>query len=140
MGLHGEVALFDPDSGDIEHLAPVPGPAQGGAFSPSGDRIAITSVAGGVQLYDVATGQQIGAPMVSEGFGVGADPTLGGYGVAWSADGRGVWAVSLEGPVRYAADPNSWRDIACGIAGRELTADEWRTYVSDSEPQVSVCT
>ena len=140
MGQHGEVALFDPDSGEIEHLAPVPGPAQGGAFSPSGDRIAITSVAGGVQLYDVATGQQIGTPMVSDGFGVGADPTLGGYGVAWSADGRGVWAVSLEGPVRYAAHPDSWRDIACGIAGRELTAEEWRTYVSDSEPQVSVCT
>ena len=73
-----------------------------------GARIAITSVAGGVQLYDVATGQQIGTPMVSDGFGVGADPTLGGYGVAWSADGRGVWAVSLEGPVRYAAYPDSW--------------------------------
>jgi WD40 repeat protein len=139
LGFGGEVALFDPGSGETEHLAPVPGRAQEGAFSPTGDRIAITSVAGGVQLYDVATGQQIGEPIISDGFGVGADRTLGGYGVAWSADGRGVWAVSLQGPVRYAVDPDRWRDIACDVAGRELTAEEWRTFVSDTEPQVPVC-
>ena len=110
-----------------------------GAFSPTGDRLAITSMAEGVQLYDVATGQQIGSPMVADGYGVGEVHFTSGYGVTWSADGRGVWGVTTTGVVRYAADPDRWRETACAIAGREFTPDEWETYVSVTEPQVPVC-
>jgi hypothetical protein len=41
--------------------------------------------------------------------------------------------------MRFAVDRDRFRALACDIVHRELTADEWRTFVSDSEPQVSAC-
>ena len=51
-----------------------------------------------------------------------------------------MWVGTVDGPVRFAADTGHWRETACGIVHRELTPDEWRTYVSETEPQVSACT
>jgi WD40 repeat protein len=133
-GDDGDVALFDPGSGEVEYLVGAAGTALAGAFSPSGDRIAIVSNTYAVQLFDAATGQPLGGRMVA-----GAGTEIFANGLAWSADGRGVWSIAAPGPVRYAAHPASWRDAACGIAGRELTPEEWRSFVSEDEPQVSAC-
>ncbi len=134
-GGDGVVGLLDAPTGRIEFLEGAVGWVYAGAFSPSGDTIAIGSNTSGVQLFDVATRQPIGVPMRPQG-GV----TGGGPGLRWSDDGRGVWIGPGGGPVRFAAHPDSWRNIACSIVGRELTPDEWRTFVSDTDPQVSACT
>ena len=41
---------------------------------------------------------------------------------------------TVDGPVGFGTDPAQWREIACGIVHRELTPDEWRTFVSDIGP------
>ena len=39
-------------------------------------------------------------------------------GIQWSDDGAGAWVGTLDGPVRFSADPAHWREIACGIVHR----------------------
>jgi DNA-binding SARP family transcriptional activator len=139
-GLNGDVGLVDVDAGSLELLEQVPGLPTAGAFSSDGRRIAVLStgpVPGAptqVQLIDVATGQRIGVPMRP----FGTEPSASG--VSWADDGSGVWVSTEDGPVRFAADPTGWREIACGIVHRELTSAEWRLFVSDTDPQVSACT
>ena len=48
-------------------------------------------------------------------------------------------ATTIQLTVRVVADADRWRETACSIAHRELTADEWATFVSETEPQVSAC-
>jgi WD40 repeat protein len=40
--------------------------------------------------------------------------------------------------VSWTMDPDQWRDAACAIAGRELTAGEWGQYLPDRDPH-SLC-
>lgn len=94
----------------------------------------------GVQLLDVGTGLRIGVPMKVDGIVVNAD------GISWSEDGTGMWisggnATDPGAPrlVRFVVDPDRWRAIACGVVHRELTAEEWKSFVSDTEPQVAAC-
>jgi hypothetical protein len=36
-------------------------------------------------------------------------------------------------------DPAAWVDAACAIAGRNLTHEEWATYVGDLAPYTATC-
>ncbi len=56
-----------------------------------------------------------------------------------TVDGGGIWVGSSEGPIEFAADPQRWRQIACDIVNRELTDDEWRTFVSETDSPTSAC-
>ena len=49
------------------------------------------------------------------------------------------WFGPSGGPVMLAASIDEWSRIACEIVGRELTAEEWRTFVSDTDEQVPAC-
>jgi WD40 repeat protein len=137
--LDGRVGVLDLDSASIQILATVSTQPHNAAFSPDGERAAFllgtlsSSQSAGVQLLDLETGQLIGVPMSLPGTFVRTGT------VSWAADGTGAWVGTEGGPTRFASDPAEWRSIACGIVHRALTADEWRTLVSDSEPQVSAC-
>ena len=87
-----------------------------------------------MQLFEPATGRKIGVPMAPAGQAAGAKP-----GIVWAPDGKGVWITPSGGPVRFVADLEGWRTIACETAGRELTPEEWRTLISETEPQVAAC-
>lgn len=89
---------------------------------------------GAAGSFDDQSGELLGVPMVPGGRAFG-----GGPGIHWEEDGSGIWLHPGGGPVRFVTDTAAWRDIACEIAGRELTADEWRTLVSETEPQVFSC-
>jgi len=130
---NGRVGLVDVEEATVRFLQDATGSLTAGAFSPDGRQVVVFSVADGAQVLDVATGQRIGVPMSFDAV-VPLD-----LAISWSEDGKGVWLGTESGPVRFAADPAAWREIACGIVNRELTADEWRTLVSDTEPQVSSC-
>ena len=61
---------------------------------------------------------------------------------AWRATGLrrlSVWVAATNVVIRFAADGDSWTRIACAIVHRELTAEEWQTFVSETEPQVAAC-
>jgi hypothetical protein len=105
-----------------------------GAFSPDGTRVAVTTLTDGVQLFDVVSGRRLGVPtgLDSAGF-------RPGNGVRWAEDGSGVWTAPEGGPILLSTDPVRWREIACSIVHRELTEDEWDTFVSPETEPVPAC-
>ena len=42
--------------------------------------------------------------------------------------------VELHGAQIWDLDPSSWIRAACGIAGRNLTRDEWAAHIGDLAP------
>jgi WD40 repeat protein len=99
--------------------APLPGNASRFAIDPSNRLLATSSTTGAVQLWDIRSGRPQGDILPTSGSG----PTLTTFASGGSAlvtlrtDGSGaVWDVR----------PQSWARRACAIAGRPLTAQEWR--------------
>ncbi len=111
------------------------------AFSPDGQMLASAScstldiyehcIRGEVRLWDGASGQPIGQPLVGHD-GVVWDLAFGPDGqtlVSGGDDGAIIlWNVSLEW----------WQASACAIASRNLTRDEWQQYLG-SEPYHETC-
>jgi len=59
---------------------------------------------------------------------------------AWlHPDGRAMVHNSATGVIRWDLDPDHHFEAACRIAGRELSADEWATYLADVGPQRATC-
>ena len=134
-GADGATVVLDSATGALRSLVGGVGNIALGAFSPDSSTVAVVSPDAGLILFDVGTGEILGVPMVPGGGAFG-----GGPGIHWESDGTGFWLHPGGGPVRFVTDPSRWRDIACEMAGRELTAEEWRTLISETEPQVASCT
>ena len=85
-----------------------------------------------MQLWDVASRRSIGAPLVVQRERVRRRASL-------SRDGSYLYALptGTEG-MRLALAPRLWRDLACAIAGRELTRREWEEVLPD-RPYREVC-
>jgi WD40 repeat protein len=90
-------------------------------FSPNGAQLATASTDGKLRLWDLASDKLIGAPLP------GAD--TGGRGV-FSPDGKSLLAVFDSGTgVIWNVDPAAWKEQACHVAHRNLTAAEWRDFL-----------
>ncbi len=77
----------------------------------------VTSSSGlAIKVWDLETGHQLGGDL----------PYAGGSArVEFTADGR-VLSVPASGAVHlWNFDTDTWADIACELAGRNLTVDEW---------------
>jgi hypothetical protein len=103
-----------------------------------GDRVAV--------VYDVASGVQLGGPITiapDERSSVRMSPDgrwLAVGGQAWSFDD----VVERDGTEPQGAkiwdlDPTSWIRAACGVAGRNLTRDEWAAHIGDLAPYHPTC-
>ena len=133
-GSEGVIALLDPDDLSVRVLEDADGFVLNAAFSPDGSQLAAVVPTRGLLLYDVATGRRIGDPFIGAGQAIG-----GGAGVVWTTEGDGVWFGPSTGPALVAATVDEWRRRACAVVGRELTAEEWETFVSADEPPVPAC-
>ncbi|WP_169747629.1 nSTAND1 domain-containing NTPase [Demequina iriomotensis] len=82
-------------------------------------------------MYESATGERVAGPFDSSApFAWPAWPRQDGLEVAVDeADGIGIWTL----------EPDALRDAACASAGRDLTADEWDTYLAPLGDWRSTC-
>jgi WD40 repeat protein len=89
----------------------------------------ITVADGKGRLWDMATGVQIG----------GVFPT--GEGWNGNASPNGLWLVTGEGDhmIRWNLDVESWPDLACRAAGRNLTRAEWKQFGPRDTPYRATC-
>ena len=125
---HGTVAFLDPV--DLSTKSKESGPhIPGGSiqFSPDGERFA-TSGETRVGLWDVTTESLLGTVGVKSGSLAGFAPGTSEVLIA-SVDGEvSIWDPRPEAAVK----------AACRIAGRDLTAEEWSTYLPNRERE-KVC-
>ena len=96
------------------------------AFNVEGNRLASGSEEWKIILWDVLTGQALGGPFTGATSPVTSLAfTLDGVQL-FSGDARGqimIWDMSM----------NSWLQLACQAASRNLTQTEWQRYFPDQE-------
>ena len=108
------------------------GPVLRLAFSPDGSLLAAgdfsLSSSSSTRLIDVATRQPIGD----------AFPGASGY-VSFSPDGTKIAMSSPSATLLWDLDIATWRERACQIAGRNLTAPEMRKYLPNDPGAPPTC-
>ena len=116
--------------------AVVPAPTSGSpvtalAFSPDGRTLAVGYRSGALRLWDTATRQPLGAGLDTPGDAIRS--------LAFGAHGDSVYAAGPHVPVqRYAVGTAQVVTRLCARTGRNLTGNEWRTYLPDV-PYRRVC-
>lgn len=108
-----------------------PGVVQQFAFSRDGRLLAARGRDGSVRLVDLAARIQLGEPISIDSSG---DPSI-----ALRPDGLRLTQPSRRGILEWDLRPSRWQRAACQFAGRELTHEEWRTYLSPLGAYRTVC-
>jgi DNA-binding SARP family transcriptional activator/tRNA A-37 threonylcarbamoyl transferase component Bud32/WD40 repeat protein len=91
----------------------------------------LTNVDGPGRLWDVATGEPIGRPAANELIG-------GNSGVNWGEFPQLV-TVNDRAVLQWNLDPGSWPQLACRVAGSNLTRSEWDQWGPRDEPFRALC-
>jgi WD40 repeat protein len=87
-------------------------------FAPGGRTLLSGGADGTLQLWDVASRKPIGSPQMVEPNSYIA--------AVFAPDNQRVFAVSQGSHgVRWEVSPEAWKQHACAVAGRELSAREW---------------
>jgi DNA-binding SARP family transcriptional activator/class 3 adenylate cyclase/WD40 repeat protein len=71
--------------------------------------------------------------------GDGIDVPLGHYGAALRPDGAELAVSTTHGVALWDLDPTRWIEAACRRAGRNLTDNEWATYIGDLAQYHQTC-
>lgn len=126
-----EMLVFDDnriaryDSETLEQLGTLPGTAGGlgvPTLSQDGRTLLVTSGDQSVMLYDMPSGIRLAEPLRAD------SPDL--TGAQLRPDGRELAVNVAEGVMIWDLDPEHQLAAVCRIAGRNLTPDEWRTYLA----------
>ncbi|MCD2442547.1 PQQ-like beta-propeller repeat protein [Agromyces sp. SYSU K20354] len=91
----------------------------------------MTSASGSEMLYDMPSGVRIGDPFEAD------TPNLNGAHLR--SDGRELAVNVADGIMLWDLDPEHQFTAVCRIAGRDLTAHEWSTYLPGLGEPRSTC-
>ncbi len=119
---------------------------KGVVFSPDASLVLLALQKSQVELWDIAAGKVVGAPLQQ----AGPDQSNSPGGIAFSPDGRrifsGEWRGTLRvwdwGPFalgRVSEHMGDWPALACSIAQRNLGREEWSQFAGQYMPYVRVC-
>ena len=133
--LDGTLSIYDPET--LVKTGSLPG-ARGGVsdvlFSDDGTLMIANSSDGTVSLYDVASRTRLGdAIQQDDASGGGARISLSGDGLTASIPHRTGSAVLWD------LNPERWAAAACTQAGRNLTREEWATYLGSVGEYRATC-
>jgi WD40 repeat protein len=142
-GAGGRVRYLEPDGSTKKGFPAItlPSTVSGVAVDPRGERVAFALANGRVMVYLAATGALAVPPFVEPD---GEVPVR----LSWHPDGDllAIAGLTYQGddpiakPVRlWRSRSTSWRDRLCGIAGRNLTRQEWHRHVGDGTPYRRLC-
>ena len=81
-----------------------------------GELVARSDFEGTTRVFDKATGTQLGRPIT----GIGRNPDS-----EFAPDGTTLMTIADDHVSLWNYDIDSWEAIACAVAGRNLTRDEW---------------
>ncbi|MFC9920113.1 nSTAND1 domain-containing NTPase [Agromyces binzhouensis] len=116
----------------IEKIGTLPGTA-GGLGSPTlsddGRTLLVSAGDGSRMLYDLPSGVRLGEPITG---GTGSTGML-------RPDGREMAITMPEGVIVWDLDPERQFAAVCRIAGRNLTPQEWSTYLADFGAPENTC-
>jgi YD repeat-containing protein len=103
------------------------------AFTDDGRLLAAGGGDGRIVLFDVASGNNLGAALVGH--------TKPVERLAFSRDGSFLASTDRSGTMMlWDLDLARWRSVACATVNRSLTPEEWNTYVASALPEPSpVC-
>lgn len=128
-----EIRLVDVLTGEVTRTFHRYANRAGGSISPDGRTIFAATLSGLLELIDMATEARIGNPIrltrdfLSDSATTGGTPT-------------GIYVGTRSGPVLfYDGDPTVWARTACEAAGRNLTREEWTTYLGSLGPYAATC-
>jgi WD40 repeat protein len=140
----GDLLAVDPDT----LTADDPFPAIGGVsvdtmdLSDEDERLLVLGNDRVARLYDVPSRTQLGTDIApgdaAPGFVLFVTSTWM-RGAAIRDDGREMAITTDAGIVLWDLDPARWTAAACEVAGRNLTRDEWDTYIGDLTPYRKTC-
>jgi WD40 repeat protein len=130
----GAVVLLDIATGRVlaRHTLRLSSQIQSADFAPDGSVVALGGNDGQVHLLTADTLNEIGQLPIA----TGATWAFASY----STDGSTLSAIDERGRiVRWDTRPASWINRACSIVARDLTPNEWDTYLPDV-PHQRTCT
>ena len=123
----GELTHYDLDSlepirtfdGSLGFIQEVIGTADGSLILTRGGE-------GWVNLYDVASGIRIGAPIP-----IPVEDEFQTVSIALDGSRMAIGGGIENGYQIWDLDPDHWVEAACRLAGRNLTEEEWATNIGD---------
>lgn len=124
---HGGMTQFDPETLEpVVDWAGSRGQVSSMEFSADGRLLLQVGYDQTLQLFDVATRTRLGDAVVA-----GA---VDGERSGWlRPDGQALLVNDRAGIVEWTLDPDRMTAAACRLAGRDLTATEWTTYLGYQE-------
>jgi WD40 repeat protein/class 3 adenylate cyclase/tRNA A-37 threonylcarbamoyl transferase component Bud32 len=142
----GVTRRWDATTGDV--IAPAlvgPDAVVGGvAYRADGGMVAATELGlSSTRLWEMPSGRAIGAELVGGAVPYTRRTVSFDHFVrsrsAFAPDGSHVATAGFDGAAAlWDLRPEAWVDAACSVAGRDLTRDEWHTFLPGHEP-VELC-
>jgi hypothetical protein len=134
--IEGDVTVRDPATAraTTPEIASTGGRTNNIQISDDNTRMLVVTWGGAAHLYDVGSTRQIGGTLP-----VDLDVNVRQIGATLRPDGDEVAVATEHGVQLWDLDPDIWRNAACRLAGRNLTRDEWASYIPEGEPYRATC-